>query len=64
MTPTNQPSQPLLFADRTAIFSRYNYVNTKWHKWRPHPDLLAAVPAKRQTLFRPVHVEGNLVDSV
>jgi len=50
--------------DRIAIFTRYNYVNSKWHKWQPHPDLLAAMPAKRQTLFRPVHVEGNLVDAV
>jgi len=49
---------------RLAVFSRYNYVNSKWHKWQPHPDLLAAMPAKRQTLFRPVHVEGNLVDAV
>lgn len=50
--------------DRIAIFSRYNYVNSKWHKWQPHPQLLASMPPKRQTLFRPVHVEGNLVDTV
>ena len=50
--------------DRIAIFSRYNYVNSKWHKWQPHPELLAALPPKRRTLFRPVHVEGNLVDLV
>ena len=50
--------------DRVAIFSRYNYVNSKWHKWQPHPELLAALPPKRRTLFRPVHVEGNLVDLV
>lgn len=46
---------------RMAIFSRYNYVNSKWHKWEPHAELLASMPAKRRTLFRPVHVEGNLV---
>jgi len=50
--------------DRIAIFSRYNYINAKWHKWQPHPDLLASMPPKRQTLFRPVHVEGNLVEAV
>lgn len=50
--------------DRIAIFSRYNYVNSKWHRWQPHPDWLAGLPAKRQTLFRPVHVERNLVDAV
>ena len=50
--------------DRVAIFSRYNYVNSKWHKWQPHPELLASMPPKRQTLFRPVHVEGNLVQPI
>ena len=50
--------------DRIAIFSRYNYVNSKGHKWQPHPELLAALPPKRRTLFRPVHVEGNLADLV
>lgn len=46
---------------RIAIFSCYNTVNSKWHNWNPHPDLLAAMPPKRQTLYRPVHVAGNLV---
>ncbi len=50
--------------DRVAIFSRYNYVDSKWHKWQPHPDLLESLPPKRRTLFRPVHVEANLVDPV
>ncbi len=46
---------------RTAIFSCYNTVNSKWHNWDPHPELLASMPPLRQTLFRPVHVAGNLV---
>ncbi len=46
---------------RIAIFSCYNSVNSKWHNWDPHPDLLAAMPPLRQTLYRPVHVAGNLV---
>lgn len=50
--------------ERCAIFSRYNYVSSKWHKWQPHPDLLASMPAKRRTLFRPVHVEANLVEPI
>ena len=50
--------------DRVAIFSRYNYVNSKWHKWEPHPELLESLPPKRQTLFRPVHVEANLINPV
>ena len=46
---------------RIAIFSCYNSVNSKWHNWDPHPDLLASMPPLRQTLYRPVHVAGNLV---
>ena len=46
---------------RIAIFSCYNTVNSKWHNWDPHPDLLAAMPPLRQTLYRPVHVANNLV---
>ena len=46
---------------RIAIFSCYNTVNSKWHDWNPHPELLAAMPAKRQTLFRPVRAANNLV---
>jgi hypothetical protein len=48
--------------DRVAIFSRYNHVNSKWHKWQPHPEFVAGLPPKRRTLFRPIHVEGNLVE--
>ncbi|MDA1193342.1 MAG: phytanoyl-CoA dioxygenase family protein [Candidatus Poribacteria bacterium] len=47
--------------DRIAIFSCYNTVNSKWHNWDPHPRQLETMPPKRQTLFRPVHVAGNLV---
>ena len=47
--------------ERCAIFSRYNYVDSKWHKWQPHPQALEAMSPKRRTLFRPVHVEGNLI---
>ena len=47
--------------DRLAIFSCYNTVNSKWHDWDPHPKLLAEMPAKRQTLFRPVRAANNLI---
>ncbi len=47
--------------DRLAIFSCYNTVNSKWHDWEPHPKLLAEMPAKRQTLFRPVRAANNLI---
>ena len=46
---------------RIAIFNTYNMVGSKWHNWDPHPDLLAEMPAQRQTLFRPVYVSGNVV---
>ncbi len=49
--------------DRVALFSRYNYVNSKWHKWQPPQEMLESLPPKRQTLFRPVHVEANLISS-
>ena len=47
--------------DRIAIFSCYNTVNSKWHDWEPNPDLLADMPAMRQTLFRPVRAANNLI---
>ena len=45
---------------RIPILNCYNAVNSKWHDWEPHPDHLAEMPPKRQTLFRPVHVAGNV----
>ena len=47
--------------DRVALFHCYNTVGNKWHKWEPHPELLATMPFKRQTLFRPVYCQDNLV---
>ena len=47
--------------DRVPIFSRYNSICSKWHRWEPHPELLASMPKKRQTLFRPVYCEGNVI---
>lgn len=46
---------------RIAIFNSYNMIGSKWHNWDPHPDLLAEMPAQRQTLFRPVYVAGNVI---
>jgi hypothetical protein len=47
--------------DRVPIFNCYNTVNSKWHNWNPYPDHVAEMPTKRQTLFRPVHVAGNVI---
>lgn len=46
---------------RVAIFSCYNVVGAKWHCWEPHPEHVAAMPPLRQTLFRGVYVQNNLV---
>jgi hypothetical protein len=48
--------------DRVCIFSRYNYVNSRWHNWEPPAGLLESMPHKRRTLFRGVHVQNNLVN--
>jgi len=47
--------------DRVAIFSCYNTVNSKWHNWNPPAELVATMPPKRQTLYRPVHAQDNLI---
>jgi hypothetical protein len=47
--------------DRVAIFSCYNTVNSKWHNWNPPAELIATMPPKRQTLYRPVHAQDNLL---
>ncbi len=49
--------------DRVAVFNCYNTVGSKWHSWEVHPDLLASMPAKRQSLFRPVHCQDNRVEA-
>ena len=47
--------------DRVAIFNCYNTVNSKWHDWEPHPELLEAMPPLRRSLFRPVYAQRNAV---
>ena len=49
--------------DRVAVFSCYNTINSKWHKWNPPDELVEEMPLKRQTLFRAVHAQGNLIGS-
>ena len=41
-------------APRLSLFTCYNTVNAKWGKGRPAPEVIAAMPPKRQTLFRGV----------
>jgi hypothetical protein len=50
--------------DRVAIFTCYNTVNSKWHNWNPPAELIATMPPKRQTLYRPVHAQDNLIGAV
>lgn len=47
--------------DRVAIFHCYNTVGNKWHKWEPPAPVLAAMNPKRQTLFRGVYCQDNLI---
>jgi hypothetical protein len=49
--------------DRVAVFNSYNTVGSKWHKWDADPDLVASMPPKRRSLFRPVHCQDNRVES-
>lgn len=51
-------------APRVAVFNLYNMVGCRWSRWsddHPHPELLAQMPSQRQTLFRPVYVNRNVV---
>ncbi|MCY3681377.1 MAG: phytanoyl-CoA dioxygenase family protein [Gemmatimonadetes bacterium] len=47
--------------DRVAIFNLYNTIGAKWSNWHPHPDLLASMPPKRQSLFRDVRCAANRI---
>ena len=53
---------PATGVDRVAILSRYSHIQTKWHNWEPHPDVLAAMSPMRQTLFRPTRFAGNAIE--
>ena len=48
--------------DRIAISNLYNTVASRWSNWMPHPELLEAMPAKRQTLFRETYAGGNVIN--
>jgi hypothetical protein len=47
--------------ERCAIFNCYNTIGSKWHAWEPPEAVSAALPSKRQSLFRPVHCDRNVV---
>ena len=48
--------------DRTCISNLYNTVASRWSNWLPHPQLLEAMPPKRQTLFRDAYAGGNVIN--
>lgn len=48
--------------DRVSVASLYNTVASRWSNWQPHPQLIEAMPAKRQTLFRETYAGGNVVN--
>ena len=47
---------------RTCISNLYNTVASRWSNWLPHPQLLEAMPPKRQTLFREAYAGGNVIN--
>ena len=49
-------------ADQVHISNLYNTVASRWSNWLPHPQLLEAMPPKRQTLFREVYAGGNVIN--
>ena len=49
-------------AECISISNLYNTVASRWSNWRPHPQLLEAMPPKRQTLFRGTYAGGNVVN--
>ncbi|MDP6115341.1 MAG: phytanoyl-CoA dioxygenase family protein [Planctomycetota bacterium] len=49
--------------DRVAVFNSYNTLGSKWHKWQPPKGYVESLPPKRQTLFRDVHCQDNVVEA-
>ena len=49
-------------AERVTISNVYNTVASRWSNWLPHPQLIEAMPSKRQTLFREAYAGGNVVN--
>ena len=48
--------------DRVCISNLYNTVASRWLNWLPHPQLLEAMPPKRQTLFRETYAGNNVIN--
>ena len=48
--------------DRMSVSNLYNTVASRWSNWMPHPELLEAMPSKRQTLFRETYAGGNVIN--
>ncbi len=50
-----------LNVNRLRVFNMYNTLASRWSNWLPHPELLALMPEKRQSLFRDTFAGGNVV---
>lgn len=50
-----------LNVNRLRVFNLYNTLASRWSNWLPHPELLALMPEKRQSLFRETFAGGNVV---
>ena len=57
-----QTQVPVSGAERVSISNLYNTVASRWSNWLPHPQLIEAMPSKRQTLFRETYAGGNVVN--
>lgn len=49
-------------SSRVRITYLYNTVSSRWSNWMPDQQLLEAMPAKRQSLFRDVYTGGNVIN--
>ena len=49
-------------SEQMRVSNLYNTVASRWSNWLPHPQLLEAMPPKRQTLFREVYAGGNVIN--
>lgn len=45
--------------DRVSAFTCFNTVGSKWHRSSPSPEVIAAMPPKRQSLFRGVWADTS-----
>jgi hypothetical protein len=48
--------------ERCAVFNCYNTIGSRWHQWSPPGAVFAALPLKRQSMYRPTWCDRNRVN--